>query len=139
MSKILQTIDIINREKDKVSEKQLRQHCIPIIAEEVGMSIAGASTYFNNARNMITGNIKPKEQREQPTASDFVGTGVDPTKLPIYSVVELQNNIAVYCRSFFNKNDAINEGKRLGQKVVLGVQVIGKPFGIVEKGTTGAK
>lgn len=138
MTKLEQVIAILQRERAKgITDKQTRKHCIPLIVAEVGMTPAGASTYLNMAKNHLDGKVPVKHAKTEATNTPFVSTGVDPEKLPVYSVVTEKDGVAVYNSCHFDPKDALEEGKRLGRRVVKGVQVIGKPFGMVLKGTTG--
>lgn len=138
MSKLNQVVDILKEARAQgISDKMIRKHCIPIIMERVGMTEAGASTYLNNAKNIVDGKVQQKQHRavDDVPHTPFVGTGVDPETLPVYSVVTMNGDKAVYVSNWFDKDEAIAEGKRTGRKVLKGVQAIGHPFGVVIKGT----
>jgi hypothetical protein len=138
MSRIDQVVEILKEARAQgISDKMLRKHCIPLIVERVGMTEAGASTYLNNAKNIVDGKVQNKPARAVDNVPHVpvISSGIDPDTLPVYSVVTLKDDKAVYVSNWFDKDAAVAEGRQTGRKVLKGVQAIGQPFGVVLKGT----
>ena len=65
---------IIEQQLKVESPISLRQRCIPIIEGQLGMSTAGASTYFSNMNKHMGGDVRPVAH---------VNVSLDTTKEPV--------------------------------------------------------
>mgnify|MGYP003435507701 FL=1 len=143
MTKSEMCLNIVQQEMTKsLDKKAIRAASLVRIIKECNMTVAGANTYYSNARNKIDnpGSNEPKIRKERTTAVEcthtpFTPTGIDPTERGVYSVVDVSNNVAVFASCHHNKQDALIESVKKNRPVVNGLQVIGKVLGTIEKGT----
>ena len=112
---------IIEQEQQKTSDVTIRQRCIARIKAEVGMSDAGASTYFSNMHKAMGGTVRPVVP---------VAVSTETTKEPVFSMVTVDAaKRAIDVRCFTDKNACLEKCNELNKHFIIGHQKRGAPLG----------
>lgn len=124
---------IYTEEKAKANDNTLRSRGIARIVAELGMTPAGASTYFSNAKNKVEG-LTPGEKVVKAAVKmlskiDAKGTESD----EVFSMVTLDaHKKAVDVKCFISKQSCLEECNAKNKHFVRGLQKLGAKLGTLD-------
>ena len=112
---------IIEQEQQRSGDGSIRQRCIARIQTEIGMSNAGASTYFSNMHKAMGGAVR------QVTP---VAVSTETTNEPVFSMVTVDAaKRAIDVKCFIDKAKCLDKCNELNKHFVMGHQKRGAPLG----------